>query len=609
MDRARLMVVVWALAGILTSDVAAVDRPVAGDRLLLKDTGSLAKRRFKFRAARDAGLDPTTLADPTTLGATLEVVGATAGDGASGVLTLDPGLWQGLGNPAGSRGYKYVDRNRTVGVKRLLLTRAGTSGGTLDITGGGATWPYAVDRAQGGPIDVRFTIGDDVMCARFSTFAANGDDKVKSNGAQAPTSCDDAQPAPVCGDGVTESPEQCDDGGTADGDGCSSTCQLENPSDLCEGVPTTPGTALDSVLFLDGLERPVHLTAPPGDVGRVLITEQRGRVRVVQVDGTLLETPFLDIDDLVSCCGERGLLSVAFHPAYATNGHFFVNYTDNAGNTVIARYQVSADPQVADRDSAMILLTITQPFDNHNGGQVAFGPDGFLYVGMGDGGDQNDPDELAQNPGELLGKMLRLDVNRAGPPWGATTNPFHDGGATLPLDEIWSIGFRNPWRFSFDRLTGELYIGDVGQDNWEEIDVEPAGGPGGLNYGWDVFEGDGHCVQNNGQCTAPNDFVTPVLEYTHEEGCSVTGGFVYRGCAMPDLRGTYFYSDYCTPFIRTFKGVVGGEAQNQADRTTDLAPGNGRAIDGLSSFGEDGRGELYMLDLLDGEVFKIVPGT
>jgi glucose/arabinose dehydrogenase len=256
-----------------------------------------------------------------------------------------------------------------------------------------------------------------------------------------------------------------------------------------------------------------------------------------------------------------------------------------------------------------VLLTIPQDFSNHNGGQLAFGPDGRLYVGMGDGGSGGDPNERAQDPASLLGKMLRLDVDQAGPPWAAAGNPFHDGGATLPLDEIWSLGWRNPWRFSFDRATGDMYAGDVGQDNWEEISYEPAGSPGGLNYGWDVFEGIGHCYEGDPECSTPGAFVMPVLEFSHGQGCSVTGGFVYRGCAMPDLHGTYFYSDYCAAFIRTFSGVAGGAAQNLADRTADLAPGGGLAISDVSSFGEDARGELYVTDLNDGEVFKIVPGS
>jgi cysteine-rich repeat protein len=600
---------VWAwlavvVVGVWVPSAMAVDYPVAGDRLLLKDPGNPSLRRVKFRAAKDLNVDPALLGDPTALGATLEITGAGAGDGTSGVLTLEAGRWTGLGNPPGSKGWKYLDTQRGVGVKKILL-KSGAAGGTLVITGGGAQWPYALTQPQGGPIDVRLAIGSDVVCGRFTIFAANGNGKVKATMALAPADCT-PPPPPLCGNGTIESGEECDDGGAAPGDGCSTACQLEDASGLCAGVPATPGTGLDSVRVASGLSNPVHVTAPRLDPNRLFITEQDGRVRILR-NGTLLPTPFLAIEPLASCCGERGLLSVAFHPDYEDNGHFFVNYTNNAGDTVIARYQVSADPDVADPDSALVLLTITQDFSNHNGGQLAFGPDGYLYVGMGDGGSGGDPNERAQDPASLLGKMLRLDVDQAGPPWAAAGNPFNDAGATLPLDEIWSIGWRNPWRFSFDRGTGDLYAGDVGQDNWEEISYEPAGSPGGLNYGWDVFEGDEHCFEGDDECATPESFVMPVLEYPHGAGCSVTGGFVYRGCAMPDLAGTYFYADYCSSFIRTFQGVFGGAAQNMAERTGDVAPGGGLSIGSIASFGEDARGELYVTDLEDGEVFKIVP--
>jgi cysteine-rich repeat protein len=598
--------VVVGLLGSLSTQAMGIDHPVAGDRLLLKDPGVVAERRFKFRASRELGIDPGSLGDPTALGATLEVEGATPGDGTSGALSLTTGFWTALGNPPGSRGYKYLDRDRTIGVKRVLL-KGGASGGALSITGGGMDWPYAITQAQGGPIDVRLTIGSDVVCGRFSAFTVNSGGKVKGAPSAAPANCT-PPPPPTCSNGVVEGTEECDDGDVTGGDGCSATCQLENTSALCAGMPSTAGTALDSVRVASGLDRPLHLTAPPLDPSRVFITEQQGRLRIL-LNGTLLPTAFLDITALASCCGERGLLSVAFHPDYETNGYFFANYTNNAGSTVVARYSVSGDPNVANAASALILLTIPQDFSNHNGGQLAFGADGFLYVGMGDGGSGGDPNERAQDPMSLLGKMLRLDVDAAGPPWAAANNPFNDAGATPPLDEIWSSGWRNPWRFSFDRATGDLYAGDVGQDAWEEISYEPSGSPGGLNYGWDVFEGDGHCFEGDPECATPGSFVMPVLEFSHGEGCSVTGGFVYRGCALPDLHGTYFYSDFCSPFVRTFAGVVGGVAQNTADRTADVAPGGGLSIDSVSSFGEDARGELYVLDLNDGEVFKIVPGT
>src|SRR5688572_547079 len=496
------------LVGAAAIDATAVDHPVAGDRLLLKDTGSALERRVKFRAARDAAVMPSMLGDPTVLGATLEVDGAGLTDGTTGPLALGAGFWAGLGNPPGTRGYKFVDPARTVGVKRVLV-KAGTAGGTITVVGGGAAWPYAVTQPQAGPIDVRLSIGTDVLCARFSTFTINAGGKVKATGAMAPGDCS-PPPPPSCGNGVAEGTEECDDGDTDGGDGCSPGCLLENTSAICAGVPATNGSGLDSFLFASGLDQPVFVTAPRLDPNRVFILEQEGRIRIVQ-NGTLLGTPFLDVTALVSCCGERGLLGLAFHPQYEANGLFFVNYTNNAGNTVIARYQVSGDPNVANAGSALVLLTIPQDFSNHNGGTVAFGPDGFLYVGMGDGGSGGDPNERAQDPAQLLGKMLRLDVDQAGPPWAAAGNPFNDGGLTLPLDEIWSIGWRNPWRFSFDRANGDLYVGDVGQDNWEEISYEPSGSPGGLNYGWDVFEGDGHCFEGDPGCSTPANYVMPVL--------------------------------------------------------------------------------------------------
>jgi glucose/arabinose dehydrogenase len=309
----------------------------------------------------------------------------------------------------------------------------------------------------------------------------------------------------------------------------------------------------------------------------------------------------------VSCCGEQGLFSIAFHPDYAKNGRFFVAYTDTRGDEVVARYHVGADPDVADPGSAKIVLTIPDFATNHNGGQLAFGRDGYLYVTVGDGGGSDDPEETGQDLTRLLGKILRLDVDVDEPPWYAVppTNPFV--GRADARGEIWAFGLRNPWRVSFDRATGDLYVADVGQGSREEIDVQPAASPGGENYGWDVFEGT-ECHEPEppaDECPAPPvGFTMPVLEYGHDEGCSVTGGFVYRGCAMPALRGTYFYADFCTAFIRTFRGVGGGVALAPADLTAELGAG----IDNPSSFGEDARGELYIVDH-DGEIYEIVPAS
>ena len=275
---------------------------------------------------------------------------------------------------------------------------------------------------------------------------------------------------------------------------------------------------------ITGLANPVAITHAGDGSGRLFITLKGGQVIIY--DGTqMLPTPFLDITSLVSSGGEQGLLSVAFHPNYASNGLFFVNYTDTNGDTVIARYSVSTDPNVGDQSSAFILLTITQPFSNHNGGQLQFGPDGYLYIGMGDGGSGGDPQNNAQNLLTLLGKMLRIDVDGGNPYAIPVDNPFL--GDPTALDEIWASGFRNPWRFSFDRLTGDLFIADVGENRREEVDFQPASSPGGENYGWRLMEGN-LCFNpptncNNGTLTLP------ILEYDHLLGCSVTGGHRYRG--------------------------------------------------------------------------------
>jgi glucose/arabinose dehydrogenase len=365
--------------------------------------------------------------------------------------------------------------------------------------------------------------------------------------------------------------------------------------------------AATSVLITGALEMPVDITAPRLDPRRLFVIEQRGRIRIIK-DGALIEDAFLDIDDRVSCCGERGLLGLDFHPDFETNGRFFVDYTNNNGDTVVARYRVGADPDRADRDSEIPLFTIAQPFSNHNGGQVAFGPDGYLYVGMGDGGGGGDPRENAQNDDTLLGKLLRVDVDVEERPYYRVPpdNPHPERGDRLGL--IWSKGWRNPWRFSFDRVTNDLYIADVGQGDIEEIDVQPAGSRGGENYGWDIFEGSA-CFEPDPFPTCPDPpdgLVFPVLEYPHSAGrCSVTGGFVYRGCALPDLAGHYFFADYCTRFLQSFM-LVDGVITGVQDRADALAPGGDLSIDNVSSFGEDARGELFIADY-DGEIYQVVP--
>jgi hypothetical protein len=319
---------------------------------------------------------------------------------------------------------------------------------------------------------------------------------------------------------------------------------------------------------------------------------QRGQV-VVFEGGHVLATSFLDIQSLVGCCGERGLLGLAFHPRYSENGFFFVDYTNTAGDTVIARYRVSSDPSAADSSSRVTLLTIPQPFANHNGGQLAFGPDGYFYVGMGDGGSANDPMCNGQRDESLLGKILRIDVDvneSSAPFYGIPSdNPFAAPGGAR--DEIWAKGLRNPWRFSFDRSTGDLFIGDVGQGAREEIDFQAAGTPGGRNYGWKVMEGTicgggetSGCPAGVPACNSPV-LALPILEYSHSGGdCSVTGGYVYRGRQIPHLVGTYLYGDYCT-------GKIWGATSAAGSWSSRLFT---RRASNLTTFGEDASGELYL---------------
>ena len=330
-----------------------------------------------------------------------------------------------------------------------------------------------------------------------------------------------------------------------------------------------------------GLDQPLGVTNA-GDT-RLFITLQRGTI--VIHDGTrVLPTPFLDVRSLVSCCNERGLLGLAFHPRYKENGFFFIYYTRFDGDIVIARYRVSSDPNRADANSATILLTLEHSqFGNHNGGQLQFGPDGYLYAGTGDGGSGGDPNNRAQTLSDPLGKILRLDVD-APAPYIPASNPF--AATAGARGEIWAYGLRNPWRFSFDRETGDLFIADVGQNIWEEVDLQPRTSTGGENYGWRRMEAT-HCFNPSSNCVDPS-FKMPILEYSHADGsCSVTGGYRYRGVRMPSLRGAYFYGDYCTG--KLWVATQAGSAWSSrllVDSTMNI-----------SSFGEDLNGELYVVDL------------
>ncbi|HRW53678.1 MAG TPA: PQQ-dependent sugar dehydrogenase, partial [Phycisphaerae bacterium] len=400
-------------------------------------------------------------------------------------------------------------------------------------------------------------------------------------------------------------PIDCNDNGVEDADDLtnltSSDCNGNNILDECE----TP-CELTTVRVASGLGTCVFATAAPGDANRLFIVQQTGQIVVLNLaTSTVLPTPFLDVSGLLVAGGERGLFSMAFHPDYASNRKFYISYTNTAGNSVVAQYLVSAgDPNVADAGSATILRTVSQDFANHNGGQIQFGPDGRLYWGLGDGGSANDPLERAQNDASPLGKMHRLDVDNP-PTYQAADNP----GAPF-LADVWAKGLRNPWRFSFDRLNGNLYIADVGQDAREEVDFQPAGSIGGENYGWDCREGD-IATPEPGASDAGCDpnaggYVDPIHVEAHGQSgtCSITGGYVYRGCDIPWLSGTYFYADYCGNYIRTFR-YDGATVSDLTDRTTELQPLGGGTISSIVSFGEDANGELYIVSSA-GSIYKVV---
>jgi glucose/arabinose dehydrogenase len=346
-------------------------------------------------------------------------------------------------------------------------------------------------------------------------------------------------------------------------------------------------------LVAGGLESPVSIANAGDGSGRLFVLEQVGRIRIVR-DGVLAGTPYLDLTDRVgSSANEQGLLGLAFHPDYANNGTFFVNYTDRQGYTVVARFSVSAEPDRADPASETQVLTIPQPAGNHNGGHLAFGPDGFLYIGTGDGGGAGDQYGNGQNGATLLGAMLRLDVDSAQPYAIPVGNPFM--GDPAVRDEIWATGLRNPWRYSFDRLTGDLYIADVGQNQYEEVNFQPSAAPGGQNYGWPIMESQ-HCFPSGRDCVQAG-LTLPVAEYDHSQGCSVTGGYVYRGREFPALTGIYVYGDFCS-------GRLWGlaPAQDGAWKAAEVAQTDSR----ISAFGEDESGELYLADRTGGKLYRIV---
>jgi glucose/arabinose dehydrogenase len=378
---------------------------------------------------------------------------------------------------------------------------------------------------------------------------------------------------------------------------------------------------LRAVVFVSGLASPVAFVQDPTNAAVQFVVEQGGHLRVVQ-SGALLGTDFLDLHAAISSGGERGLLGLAFAPDYATSGRFYVNFTNPAGHTVVARFKRSGNPLVADPSSRFDLLWgtarrsyIEQPYPNHNGGNLAFGPDGYLYIGMGDGGSGDDPQGRAQNPAEFLGKILRIDVNVAdNHPTGYVvppTNPFVSSGPAGTLPEIWSFGVRNPWRFSFDPParggTGALIIGDVGQGSWEEIDYQPAGA-GGRNYGWRNREGAHDHITSTPPAFLP--LTDPIHEYDHSTGQSITGGIVYRGSALgAAYRGRYFFADYVQGRVWSIgltisPGTGAAVASARVDHTADL--GGSGVIGNISAFGVDADGEMYIVNHTGGSVLKVL---
>lgn len=340
-----------------------------------------------------------------------------------------------------------------------------------------------------------------------------------------------------------------------------------------------------------GFSSPVEIAHPANDA-RLFVVQQTGLIRIVNANGTVNTTPFINLSSLITTSGfEQGLLGLAFHPNYAVNGYFYVNYTRSSdGATVIARYSVSADPNVADTNSGSVLLTIAQPYNNHNGGSIKFGPDGYLYIGTGDGGSGGDPGNRSQNINENLGKMLRIDVDSTSPYGIPPTNPYVGVAGN---DEIWAIGLRNPWKFSFNRLNGDLWIADVGQNAIEEVNKIANPLPNtGLNFGWRCYEGN-VAYNNSGGCPTYANTVAPISVYSHGSTgrCSITGGYFYTGTAFPNFTNKYIFADYCTAEI--------GWIDNLGNITWAYnAPGS------ITTFGEDKDGELYVA--IDDTIYKIV---
>ena len=370
---------------------------------------------------------------------------------------------------------------------------------------------------------------------------------------------------------------------------------------MSPSVVASPGAAFDpaglTVAFetvVDGLDSPLAVTSAGDGSNRIFVVQQGGQVRIVR-DGSLVAAPFLDISARITSGGERGLLGLAFHPNFPTDPRLFVDYTDASGDTQVSSFTVHAGrPDAADGNSEVKLLHVAQPFPNHNGGAVVFGPDGYLYISMGDGGSGGDPLGNGQSLKTLLGKILRIDIDHtdANLPYAIpSANPFV--GTADALREIFLFGLRNPWRISFDRATGDLWIGDVGQGAWEEVDVARAG-TAGENYGWNTMEGN-HCFSPPEGCTTTG-LTPPVAEYSHASGCTVIGGSVYRGSAQPALAGGYLFGDYCSGTV----WAIDPASDALRDPTVVLESGAS-----ISSFGEDEAGELYATDISGGKLLRV----
>lgn len=362
------------------------------------------------------------------------------------------------------------------------------------------------------------------------------------------------------------------------------------PVTSAPAAPSVASVAIKLDLAAEGFTRPLGVYHAGDGSGRLFLVEQPGRILIIR-DGKVMETPFLEITGKVTSRGnEQGLLGLAFHPGYRENGIFYVHYSGAGGQTVVARYRVSpASPDRADPASEEVLLTAAQPYSNHNGGTILFGPDGYLYIALGDGGSAGDPQGNAQNLNSLLGKLLRIDPGTAGAYKIPANNPFVGKAGR---DEIWAYGLRNPWRIAFDRATGDLWIADVGQNKWEEINFQPAQSRGGENYGWKVYEADERYSPGD-----PAGPVFPVARYGREMGCSVTGGTVYRGKAVPDLVGTYLYADFCTG------RVWGLRREGKGWDSAELLKTNLQ----ITAFGEDEAGELYLVHR-GGQLYRVAPG-